>query len=101
MKPATPAPTAKADPSLATIEVMIADLAQMRDRERVKDVRGAYQLAINRLHSLVHRLNQPRPRTVGLPAPAATPAPEPPAAPPQRSLPLGPVVVAPSATLSG
>lgn len=73
---------------------MIVELAQLRDRERVKEVRAAYQVAIDRLHSLIYRLNQPQPRTIGLPTPpASAPSPEPDPSPLQPPLPLGPVIV--------
>jgi len=70
------------DEPLAVIEAMILDLRRLRDREPGKEVRTAYQVTIDRLHSLIDRLNQPRPRTIALPAapasapsPAATPGP--------------------------
>lgn len=70
------------DEPLAVIEAMILDLRRLRDREPAKEVRTAHQVAIDRLHSLIDRLNQPRPRTIALPAapasapsPAATPGP--------------------------
>ena len=78
---------------------MIAELGQLRERERDRAIKSAYQAAIDRLQALAYRLAQPRPITVGRPArtllaPEPSPAPEPPPLPPQRTLPLGPVVVA-------
>ncbi len=98
MKPATPTPAAKPDPSLATVEAMITELTAMRSTERSADIKRAYQAAIDRLIGLAYRLRQPRPLTIGLPprkalAPPPDPAPEPTPGPPQASLKLGPVVV--------
>ncbi len=57
MKPATPTPTAKQpDPSIATIEAMIADLQRMRDAERNQEIRNAYKAAIDGLVALAYRL---------------------------------------------
>jgi len=68
------------DEPLAVIEAIILDLRRLRDREPAKEVRTAYQVTIDRLHSLIDRLNQPRARTIALPAPPAS-APSPAATP--------------------
>ena len=78
---------------------MIAELVQMHDAERSKDIKSAYMAAIDRLQGLAYRLAQPRPVTIGKPPRRSVmvePEPEAvlPPAPPQRTLPLGPVVVA-------
>lgn len=79
---------------LVAVKAMIAELGELRQGTRDRALLGAYQAALDRLEALAFRLREASPnRIVGLPAPRAVP--EPPAPKPsQRTLPLGPVVVA-------
>lgn len=89
IQPAIGAP----DDPLAAVERMIAELNEIRDREQSRDLKSAYTAAIDRLHAVAYRLQlaPPKARVIGLPG-RKTPPPAAPE-PPQRALPLPPVIV--------